>query len=45
MRLGSSYDVPVVSDFYFIGYPEEGRLDNKIFRLTFLNSDLTGDYV
>lgn len=45
MRLGSNYDVPVVSDFYFIGYPEEGRLDNKIFRLTFLNTDLTGDYI
>ena len=45
MRLGTNYENPVVSDFYFIGYPEEGRQDNKIFRLTFLNQELTGDYI
>jgi hypothetical protein len=45
MRLGINYDSPVVSDFYFIGYPEEGRNDNKIFNLTFLDKELTGDYI
>lgn len=45
MRLGINYDTPVVSDFSFIGYPQESRIDNRIFDLTFLNSELTGDYV
>lgn len=45
MRLGINYDSPVVSDFYFVGYPEEGRNDNKIFNLTFLDKELTGDYI
>lgn len=47
MRLGSSYDNPVVSDFYFTGYPEENRRieDQKVFNITFLNSDLTGEYL
>ena len=47
MKLGAYYDDPVVSDFYFIGYPQEGRLpeDTKIMNITFLDKELTGDYV
>lgn len=47
MKLGSAYGSPVVSDFFFTGYPKEGRRaeDESIFNITFLNSELTGDYV
>jgi len=24
MKLGTAYDNPVVSDFFFVGYPQEG---------------------
>lgn len=47
MNLGTAYENPVVSDFYFTGYPQEGRLaeQNEICKLTFLKHELTGDYV
>ena len=47
MKLGTYYDEPVVSDFYFIGYPQLGQQDKdqSVFKLTFLNHELTGDYV
>lgn len=45
MRLGTSYDDPVVSDFYFIGYPLESKIDTQICSITFLNHELTGDYI
>lgn len=45
MRLGSDYNDPIVSDFYFTGYPPENKYDDRIFKLTFLNHELTGEYV
>ena len=43
--LETSYDDPVVSDFYFIGYPLESKIDTQICNITFLNHELTGDYI
>ena len=47
MKLGTAYDNPVVSDFFFIGYPQEGQQAemNSVCKLTFLNKELTGDYL
>lgn len=47
IQLGTSLDCATVSDFTFIGYPEEGRLaeQSSICSITFLDSELTGDYV
>lgn len=47
INLGSAYSEPVVSDFYFTGYPQEGQLAEKgsICKFTFLPTDITGDYV
>lgn len=47
MKLGTAYDNPVVSDFYFTGYPQEGQKAelNSILKITFLNDELTGEYV
>lgn len=47
MKLGMSYENPVVSDFYFTGYPQEGRAaeQSEICKLTFLRHELTGDYI
>lgn len=45
MRLGKNYEVSTVSDFYFTGYPEEGRFNDKIANITFLDKELTGDYI
>lgn len=47
IQLGQSLDCATVSDFTFIGYPGEGRLDEQqqICSLTFLDTELTGDYV
>ena len=47
MKLGTAYDNPVVSDFFFIGYPQEGQQAemNSVCKLTFLNRELTGDYL
>lgn len=47
MKLGTTYDQPVVSDFYFTGYPLEGQKAemNSVCKLTFLNMELTGEYV
>lgn len=43
MRLGMNYDSSTVSDFYFTGYPGE---DSKtVANITFLNKELTGDYI
>lgn len=45
LRLGEGVDQPVVSDLYFIGYPEEGRYsERKVFTITLLDKELTGDY-
>lgn len=47
MKLGMSYDNPVVSDFFFTGYPNEGRRieDLSVCKITMLNSELTGEYI
>ena len=47
MRLGTGVENPVVSDFYFTGYPGEGRMieDQMVCKLTFLDRELTGDYL
>lgn len=47
MKLGMSYEDPVVSDFFFTGYPNEGRLpsDSTVWKITMLNNELTGDYI
>lgn len=47
MRLGKSYDDSTVSDFYFTGYPDEGvRRDKQLVcKITFLDKELTGDYI
>lgn len=47
LKLGSNIEDPVISDFYFTGYPGEGRKpeDETVFYITFLNSELTGEYV
>lgn len=46
-NLGSGFDCATVSDFAFIGYPSEGRLDEQttVCSLTFLPTELTGDYL
>lgn len=47
IRLGSNYDNSTVSDFYFTGYPnEEERRENQVVvYVTFLDKELTGDYI
>lgn len=47
MRLGRDYENSTVSDFYFTGYPDENcrREEQKIARITFLDKELSGDYL
>ena len=45
MRLGKNYEVSTVSDFYFRGYPTDGRDKSLIAKVTFLDKELTGDYI
>lgn len=47
MKLGMSYENPVVSDFFFTGYPNEGRKAENlsVCKITMLSSELTGDYI
>lgn len=45
MKLGKGYDYATVSDFYFTGYPEEDNKKGTIARMTFLGTELTGDYI
>jgi hypothetical protein len=48
MRLGSNYDSSTVSDFYFVGYPDEDRPrkeERTVAKITFLDRELTGDYI
>jgi hypothetical protein len=44
MRLGKNYENSTVSDFYFTGYPEEEK-NGTVAKITFLDKDLTGDYI
>ena len=43
MRLGKNYENSTVSDFFFIGYPNEK--EGTVANITFLNTELTGDYI
>lgn len=47
MRLGKNYDESTVSDFFFIGYPEENvrREKQSVCKITFLDKELSGDYI
>ena len=47
LRLGKNYDSSTVSDFYFTGYPSEEtrREEQRVARITFLETELTGDYL
>ena len=47
MTLGKNYDNSTVSDFYFVGYPDENdrREDQSIARIGFMSTELTGDYI
>jgi len=43
VKLGSLYQDPIVSEFYFTGYPEEGRQaeNESVCKITFLKHELT----
>ena len=47
MRLGKNYEQSSVSDFFFIGYPDESRRreEQSLAYVTFLDKELTGDYI
>ena len=45
MRLGKDYDSSMVSNFYFTGYPPEDNRNDTIAKITFLDKELTGDYI
>lgn len=45
MRLGKNYESSTVSDFYFTGYPEEDNRKGTVAKITFLDRELTGDYI
>ena len=47
VKLGSDYSNSTVSDFYFTGYPneDERRENQSVAYITFLDKELTGDYI
>jgi hypothetical protein len=45
MKLGKSYDYSTVSDFYFVGHPEVDNKMDTTFKITFLDKELTGEYI
>lgn len=47
MRLGKNYDESTVSDFFFVGYPDENirREKQSVCKITFLDKELSGDYI
>lgn len=47
MRLGKSYEFSIVSDFLFVAYPDDtkNRNEQAIAYITFLDKELTGDYI
>lgn len=48
MKLGKNYENSTVSDFYFTGYPDEisrRREEQVVAKITFLDTELTGDYI
>lgn len=47
MTLGKNYDNSTVSDFYFVGYPDENdrKEEQAVARVSFLSTELTGDYI
>lgn len=44
MRLGKNYENSTVSDFYFVGYPDEEK-NGTVAKITFLDKELTEDYI
>jgi len=47
LRLGKDIEYATVSDFYFTGYPDENvrREKQSVCKITFLDKELTGDYI
>lgn len=45
MRLGKNYESSTVSDFFITGYPEDENRKGTVARITFLDKELTGDYI
>lgn len=45
LRLGKNYESSVVSDFFLTGYPEDDKKDGTVAKITFLDKELTGDYI
>lgn len=47
IQLGSNFNNSTVSNFHFLGYPDEkdGRANQKVAKITFLDTELTGDYL
>lgn len=47
IKLGSNYESSVISDFYFVGYPDDSRRNEEqaVAYITFLDKELTGDYI
>lgn len=47
MRLGKNYNSSTVSDFYFVGYPDESkrREDQATAYITFIDNELTEEYL
>lgn len=47
IKMGRNYDMSLVSDFFFIGYPDEDkrRGQQSVAYITFLDKELTGDYL
>lgn len=45
LRLGKNYESSVVSDFFFTGYPEDEKKTGTVAKITFLDTELTGDYI
>jgi hypothetical protein len=45
MRLGKNYESSTVSDFFITGFPEDENRKGTVARITFLDKELTGDYI
>ena len=45
MSFSEGEEKPIVSEFYFTGYPEENKYLDEVFKLTFLNHELEGEYL
>ena len=47
IKVGRDYSSSTVSDFFFVGYPDESRRreEQSLAYITFLDKELTGDYI